>query len=365
MREKGLYPGVINFYVDNYETGIQAFGTVDRIETILQLLYLYVTRPDKNSQNFEDWKKLKFQNVGDLAANQFYTAVKEKTADFTLIEDLYGRKVLAGGLELTKRIEQIHLDDALNNFQFLYGNAKDLTLVVTGDFEIDTVSPVLIKYLGNFPSKISSETTCTKKTEENLPKGPILHFIPSPPKSNLKSIKYGWKFVKKAAESDDWRDQLKVELLGKLTNIRAWDLKFKKGYAIYDVMVFAGLKKNLNRYEIDSYLNLVPEQYPKVRAEFYKIFEDMKREPISKEDLNEALDYLISDRYKLDNSPGAIMIRNEMLFDHYKFDEEIVEPKEMEKFLRSVTPKDLKDLAKRIFQDKYLYEFVMAEKDQI
>ena len=361
MKEKGLYPGVLSFYVDYNESGIQAFAKVDQLETILQLLYLYITSPNKNKNEFKSWKKDKVETFIGSEFLEFYLAIKEKTGDPSITDYFRGRKSLSGGLELIEGIKETDLNEALKHFNHFFGDAKDLTLVVSGDFKFDKVTPTLVKYFGNLPSGTSRATTCTDKKKIDLPKSYEMISIPSPPSSEHKNVKYGWMYIKDAPGSHNWKEELKVEVLGKLANIKGWDLRFKQGFAIYDVMVIGELKKNMMRYEISSYLDLVPEQYPGVRKEFHKIIDKLKTDLVSKEDLQQAVRYVASQRNKLDGSPGMIQQRNEQLFDHYRYGQVLASPVEMKEYLDSLTPKDMQRVAKEFFQEKYLYEFTMKE----
>lgn len=359
MREQGLFPGVLSFYVDHFDSGIQAFASVDKLETVLQLLYLYLTKPNKSDAAYEEWKENKYKSSSNLVVNQFHQAVKRNTEDPKFIEDYFGRKGLPEGLKFSKGVEETDLDQALMYFEKFFGSAKDFTLVVSGDFKIDSVMPILVKYLGNLPSGSLMETNCVERIGKNLSKGPKMFKIPAPPNVDLQNVKYGWKFVKDAAKTDDWHEQLQVEVLAELTNIRGWDLRYKQGYSIYDVRVVGELNKDLSRYEISSYLDLIPEQYPAVKAEVHKIFKELRTELVSEENLEKAVKYVVSNRYKLDGGSRAIQKRNEMLFDHYRYGLELTTPTEMKLYLESLTPKDMRRFAKKLYQKKYLYEFVM------
>ncbi|SDL28391.1 Predicted Zn-dependent peptidase [Salinimicrobium catena] len=363
MQENGLYPGVLSFYVDYNESGIQGFVEVDQLENLLQLLYLYITSPNESEKEFQKWKKDKLESFTSSEAVEFYHFIKEKTGDPSITDYFKGRKSLFGSLETTEGIGETDLNEARKYFKYFFGDATDFTIVVSGDFEIDEVAPTLVKYFGNLPSGTSKVTTCTTKTETSLPKGPEMFVVPTPPHFDHKNVKYGWKYIKDAPKSDNWKDQMEVEVLGKLANIRGWDLRFKHGFAIYDVLVLGELNKKMNRYEISSYLDLMPEQYSAVRKEVHKIFKDLKSNLVSKEDLHQAVRYVASKRHKLYGSPGTIQKRNEQLFDHYKYGQALASPDEMKEYLVSLTPKDIRRLANKFFQDKNLYEFVMKENE--
>lgn len=362
LEENGMFPGVISFYTGYNKSGFQVFGPVDRMEKILQLLYLYLTEPNENDAAFEQWKETKIQSASNIVVNEFNRAVKEKTGDPTVIEDFFGRKILSEGVELNEKVNKIELGAALENYRRFFGNAKDFTVVVSGDFEIDSVIPSLVKYLGHLPSEPSKETICTKEVRKNLPNGPKTFTISTPPKAGLKNVKYQWKFIKAAGNSQDWRDQLKVEVLAKLTNIRAWDLRFKQGFAIYDVRVWGRLNKDLNRYEVSSILDLVPDQFPTVKEEVHEIIKELKTDLVSQEDLARAVQY-VSRGYRLDGSPGTIQVRNEMLLDHYEYGGEILDPEELKSYLNSLTSKEIRNFARQIYRDKNFYEFVMMENE--
>jgi predicted Zn-dependent peptidase len=363
LREKGLFPGVVSFYTGYNESGIQAFSQVDQIETILQLLYLYISKPNKNNGAFKEWQERKLQNLENLVINRFHEAVKEKTGDPKVIEDVFGKKVLSAGSKMNKGVIEIDLDEAFENFRHFFGNAEDFTFVVSGDFKMDSVTPLLVKYLGNLPADTSKAKKCAKKIEKNLPKGPKMFTIPVPPNFDLRNVKYGWKFLRSAGKSEDWREGLLVEVLAELTNIRGWDLRFKEGFAIYNVRVVGEFNKDLHRYEIRSYLDIAPEEYPAVKAAFHDIFKELKNELVSKEDLQKAIQYVISNRYKLDGGSKAIQKRNGMLTDHYRYGLPLTTPAEMKNYLQSLTSKDMRHFAKQLYQKKFLYEFEMKEND--
>lgn len=363
LNEKGVSTGAVSFYVGKNESGIQASGRVDEVETVLQLLYLYITEPNKNKAAFREWQQERLRSYNNMAVNHFHEAVKEKTADLGVIDEVFGKKVLVGGTKMIKGVEEVDFDEALETFRTFFGNAKDFTIVISGDFEIDSISPVIIKYLGNFPSGTSKEINCSDHSKKKLSSGPQLYYISPPPKVDLHNVKYGWKFVKDAKKSDDWREQLQVEVLAELTNIRGWDLRFKKGYSIYDVRVVGDYNKDLERYEVRSYLDLVPEQYPVVKAEMHEIFKELKTELVSDEDLEKAIKYVISNRYHLDGSSRALQKRNERLYDHYRYDLPLVRPTEMKSYLNSITAKEMREFARKLYQKKYLYEFVMRENN--
>lgn len=362
LEKKGILPGGLNFYVDYNETGIQVFAEADQLETFLQLIYLYFTNPNKSNTAYEEWKQKKHRQSSNVVIGQFHQEVKNITGDVTVLENFFGRKAIPGGAKFLEGIESIDLDTSFRFFNDYFGSPQDFTFIVSGDINNDSVLPILSKYLGNIPKGVSKEKPCPVLIQSELPKESKLYNIPALLNADLKDVKYGWKYIKEGASLNDWQEQLKFEMLGELTNLRARDLRLKQGFAIYNIQAYGELNKNLSRYELTSYLDLVPEEYTLVREEVHRMIKELKNSLVPQDLLQKALQRMLK-RYNLIGTNKIIQERHEMLVNHYRFGQPLIDRVEMKSFLESITIYDIREIADELFHEKNLLEFVMKEKE--
>jgi len=362
LTKNNMLPGVVSSYIDVDEIGIQGTAKIKNLEILLQLIYLHFTNPNKDVEAFEDWKRGIYKSYKNPSDLDFKNMIKKVTGDSSLVEEVLGYKFLKSGTDLYLGIDKIDIDVAYNRYQELFSNAKEFTFVVSGDFELEIVLPVLVKYLGNLPNPSSSDVCIpAPKNGDKLPEGPLFHDISVPGNYEIKNVNYGINFIKAAANPLDWQEQIKVEALGEVSTYRIWDLRFEKGYSLYSVGVNARLNKDMNRYEIKSYFKCVPKEFPMIRKEVHQIISDLKSGKISKELFRKGMDRMLT-LYDSKKKAGTHPILHKNLYENYRYGEPYVDPEEVEKFVKSLTLEDIKETAKKYYQDKNFYEFVLMNR---
>jgi len=362
LSKNNMLPGVVSSYIDVDEIGIQGTATLKNLEILLQLIYLHITKPNKDEEAFEDYKSGRYKTYKNPSQTDFIKTIKKVTGDNSVVEEVFDFKSLQSGTEFYLGLENIDIDVAYDYYHKLFGDAKEFTFVVSGDFELESVLPVLVKYLGNLPNP-SSSLTCipAPKAEKKLPKGPLFQEISAPGNYEIKNVKYGVEFIKTAANTFDWQERIKVEALGEVSTHRAWELRFEKGYSLYSVGVNGRYNKDMNRYEIKSYFNCIPEEFIMIRQEVHQIISDLKSGMISEELFQKGMDRMFT-LYDSEKRAGTRRILHQNLFYHYRYGQPYVDPEEVEKFVKSLTLEDIKETAKKYYQDKNFYEFVLMNR---
>lgn len=363
LSSTSLRPGGVASYVGSRETGILADAELRDTETMLQLVFLHFTRPNRDELAFEDWKDREYKAYQNPTYNlidmDFKNAIKTFMGE-SGERRFFGRKLLRG----TKRfegVEQTEFGAAYDAYEKLFGNSRDFTFVISGQFDFDTVIPLIQKYLGNLPNT-SSFLSCVPLTKEKeLPKGPLFVEIPSPEYYGMKNVSYGIRFFKKAEGAKDWKEQLIVEALGDITNKKVWDLRFGKGYSLYNVGVAGKFNKDMNRYEISSDFECLPEEFPLIREEFHQIISEIKSGMISEEEFRLSLQRMHSIYEAKRASNPKVMF--EKLFHYYRYEQPWIDPEDLENYVKSLTVEDIVEVANKYYKDEKLYEFVMRDKD--
>ena len=70
-----------------------------------------------------------------------------------------------------KKLQQINLDKSLKIYKERFANAGDFTFVFDGNFKMDSIRPLLEKYLGSLPSTSKKEQA--RNLNIHIPPGKI------------------------------------------------------------------------------------------------------------------------------------------------------------------------------------------------
>ena len=134
----------VNPYINALDHGIEGEATQKDLETALQLLYLFFTQPRFDQDEYDNGIKQIEAVLPNLVGQPNYKLQKE----------LY--KVLYNDNPRRAMISQEVLDAASlqtleKNMRMLFNDAAGATFVVVGDTDIDTLKPLVEKYIGSLP----------------------------------------------------------------------------------------------------------------------------------------------------------------------------------------------------------------------
>ncbi len=135
------------------------------LETALQLTYLYMTAPRKDSSIFKGFiaqQKGSLANRGNDPNSVFQDSVSAVLGNYN---------VRRTGPSIAK-LEQINLDRAYDIYKERFGDAGDFTFTFVGNFDVATIKPLLEQYLGSLPSAKRKEEA--KDLGITTPKGKIV-----------------------------------------------------------------------------------------------------------------------------------------------------------------------------------------------
>lgn len=120
---------------------ISGSSVPEETELMLQLLYLYVVSPNKNAAAFTD-QLTTARNTNALtntASNRFYNAINEALP-------LQERRSTEAQLQLAD------FERAYEIYKERFSDAGDFTFVISGDFDLEKMKTLVLKYLGNLPA---------------------------------------------------------------------------------------------------------------------------------------------------------------------------------------------------------------------
>lgn len=210
-------------YISQISEGISGSVTPKDIRYLLELTHLFMGSPRRDSSAFQSFinkQKSLLQNL--MADPSFYFSDKVSR----LMSQNHPR---GGGLPLPEELDKVSLDKSYAIFEERFEDISDFTFFFVGNFDPDTLIPLLSVYLG------SLEGDSQKENYRDLgirpPSGLVKEEIykGSDPKSLVRIYFTG--------ELDQYNDELNYQLrsLGEILNVKLIELLREEQSGVYTV----------------------------------------------------------------------------------------------------------------------------------
>jgi len=154
----------ISPYVRELAEGIEGSSSVDDIETLFQLLYLYVTEPRADQDAFDVFQK-QVRSALENRAQDPNAALQDATT-----VALYGDTIRRGQLSL-EEIESLDLARGLEIYRDRFADMDDAVFIFVGNADPELIKPLAQTYLGNLPTSEREESW--QDVAPDLPDGVI------------------------------------------------------------------------------------------------------------------------------------------------------------------------------------------------
>jgi zinc protease len=134
-------------YLDDTRQGFRGNCAPKDLESMLQLIYLYFKSPRKDTTAFKAFmsqleNQMKFMKSSPIMS--FYDTL------FKSAYPGYKRLVI---FPTPEQLSQVNLNQLFKIYKERFASAKEFKFIFTGNFNIDTITPLLTKYLGSLPSQ--------------------------------------------------------------------------------------------------------------------------------------------------------------------------------------------------------------------
>lgn len=151
--EKKLAGKTINLSpsIGAYSEGFSGLASPADLETLLQLVYLYVTSPRADPIAYESYKKRLADYLENARANP--EAAYRDTLSVTLNQHHPRRLPVTAA-----SMEEMDLARSLEVFIDRFADASDFTFYFVGRFEVDDLKPLIRRYLGSLPATDRNES---------------------------------------------------------------------------------------------------------------------------------------------------------------------------------------------------------------
>lgn len=331
----------LNIKLDNTEQTIRGSSKENNLEDLLRLFYLYTNSPRKDPEAFRDWKNHKREELSGNGARTVSNFYVDK------IDALRYPEIPAMKLE---DLNQLTMEKVYSVYDEWFSDFGGYTFIVTGDFDKDQLTPLLVKYLsafseGNFPSPNAVDASAELLTKMNE-----TIYI-----SNLKKASIELYFP--VVVPTDVKTKIILSILGKALDSRIWDRLREGDYSPAADGRFVETKNGLYQFEImfdsklsneDNMIRYAMEEFRLLRDKGIdeQLFENLLAK--EKEDYERRIDRnrmfwynYLKEKQKNGEDPKTEVLQYQTVLEHF------------------ISLKDVNTAAKKYLSEEYFQQFVV------
>ncbi|MFT4153152.1 M16 family metallopeptidase [Parafilimonas sp.] len=335
-------------YINNSEEGIQGNCNVQDLETMLQLLYLYVTAPRRDDNLFQAFISAQKGFIKNLAANP------NSYFSDTLTKVLYNNNPWADGIPKPANYDAINPDTVMAIYKNIFSNMYGIHFTFVGNINVDSIKPLLALYLGSLPGKQKE----SKYTDVGLrPVKGVKNFTVqkgNEPRSLVRIIFTGeTKF--------SYEDALKLDMLAEVMNIKIIEQLREAMSGIYGGgMGGSVMARPYNHYSVSVSFPCAPENVDTLTKALFAIIKDVQQNGVAASYL-EKVKANIREQYAVDIKTNDYWLDNlSRAFIDKQNPEWILKYNEA---AQALTVKDIQDAAvKYLNMNNYIKAVLMPEK---
>ncbi len=329
-------------YIGLLNEGLRGQSTVKDIETLLQLIHLRITAPRRDDMVFKAMQQ-RFAGMIAQQSNNPQTAFRD-TLGLTMANYHYTAQPIT-----VDRINGIDYDKVISIFKERFANAGDFTFYFVGNVDINTLKPMIEKYIASLPGKDSHENW------KNIG-------IETPRERITKRFKNGEEDrtnVQLAITGDfDWnqKERHDIRSMVEVLDIRfTQEIREKLG-GVYSPMIYVSTEKYPEpEYVINIGFVCEPSRTDELVAASEKLLKEMTTK-LEEESTQKVKKAQINKREK-DLETNSFWLG--ALTNAYLNDEPVDGALTYEKYINSLTAEDVRDAAKKYLNLDHLVKVIM------
>lgn len=260
-------------FISTLSEGMRGSAAPKDFETLLQLMHLYFTKPNKDESAFTSMiskNKMLYQNL--MSNPNFYFSNEVSK----IMTQNHPR---GGGFPTVEDLDKINFEKAYEIYKDRFANAGDFRFFFVGNFNIAEITPLLEKYLGSLPNTQREETW--KDLGVRPPKGVVDKVIEKgeDPKSQVIITYTGEKPYDKSSNYH-------LASLGEVLSIKLIEILREEKSGVYGVGAYGSSSK----YPVEDYSFRVsfpcaPENVDDLVSAVFEQIQSIKENGVSDEDL--------------------------------------------------------------------------------
>lgn len=334
----------VNFapYVSTLEEGINGSSTPKDFETLLQLTYLAFTSPRTDDSAFQSYKT---RTASMLANQELDPTFALQDSIRTVLYDSHPRKIVMKSAD----VDKIDYHRAMEIGRERFSNASDFTFIFTGNFDGDTMIPLIEQYIGAIPTSgknekfIDRKINLTKGTKENI----FQKKMETPAATVLLVANGKGKYTLK--------DYLSFNIAAQILDIiYTEEIREKEGgtYGVSVASNFASIPKPVKLLQIVYQTD--PDKYAHLNERIIELLDEFAKEGPSEANLAKIKE--LQTKQYTENLRNNGFYSN-MLVEYLESGEDFCT--EYQKTLDSITAKDVRNAVKKLLKQKNFVTLVM------
>ena len=152
-------------YIGNLEHGVSASSSPNDLETVFQLIYMYYTQPRFEAKDYEVGLKQLQAVLPNMMTNPDFIYQIE------LQKAVYGDSPRRPSVSL-EWLGQLNIESIKKAYTMLMADNAALKVYITGNVNMETLKPLVVKYIGSLPI-LTKKGTAWEDENISKPKGKV------------------------------------------------------------------------------------------------------------------------------------------------------------------------------------------------
>lgn len=320
-------------------------STPQDFETMMQLLYLRFEKPRFDAKAHDvliSQNRIRLKQMEGLPQKAMQDSVTRISSDYNPRVWLFNEKYL----------DQVTLANVEKVYRDRIADASDFTFFIVGNVEENVAKAMAEKYIGSIKSLNRHEKWIDRKVHG--PKGKVekvLYFPLENPKSTVmisfhKDMKYNLK------------DAYMVDILAKILMNRYTKTIREEQGGTYGVGVQGEASREPeNSYAMSMSFECDPDKAAVLKPLIYKEVDDVIKSGVNEEEMSKVVKNALKESEQSKNHNAYWM---SALSTYYRTGINLSDPKNYEDILKSLTPKDIQQFAKKFFNKADVLDLILA-----
>ena len=343
--EKKLKGKEVNIspFIDDLREGFTGNCSPKDFETLLQLSYLYCKAPRKDEVAYEAYMSNLKNQIKFLGASPIYVFYD------TLFKTATSNNARTIVIPNERILNKIDFEKAFTVFSERFGNANDFKFFIVGNIDVDSITPLLEKYLGSLPVQNKKENW--KDSQVKFPEGVTdLEFQKGTDPQSMVGIVLNEKF--------EWTDKNRIclKVAKEILDIQLVELIREELSGVYSPQVQLSYEQFPNaEFSIMIMFGCSPKNTKKLTKAVFGIFKGMYA-TVEQKNIDKAKETLIRER-EVDLKTNKFWVNN--LMSYYFNSDNSKLTTDYENMLNEITANDIKEFAKKYFKQNHYVRVVL------
>ena len=332
----------VNPFIDDLYNGISGNSSVKDLETAFQLLYLEFTDPRFDQEEYDNATSQIKAVLPNLVNTPNFAF--QKRFNKVLYNDDPRNEVLS-----MEKLEKANLQTIEKNYRKLFADAAGATMVIVGDVNLDTLKPLVEKYVGSLPK--GKKAAKWADVQPQLVKGKVVDVFDQKMETPLTTVLQVYSDYRPFTVKDQ---TLASAVSYILDQIYTDTLREDEG-GTYGASTVANARKDPNgRYLLQVYFNCKPALAEKLRALAQDGFRKLAEEGPTDEQFTRTVEHFKK------NVPESRINNSYWLSDILRYFRNGYDyDKEWEAAVGGLTKESIRDAAAKLYNSGNFVEVVM------